>query len=184
MLGSFNGILPPGERISKLITELIADSPVNGGFIFVRSNVPIFLTALFDSSICRCWPMSLPNRFRLLSGLTPLLPSGCGSSPPINVLQPGATTQFQARDSGSFEWSVNRNDGWECSTWERSIPTACTRRLKPSRRNCLCTVVATGTECRRSDASVDVIAAQTLLEHHLGVVQSLSFEFPAADSTG
>ncbi len=173
VLGSFNGILPPGERISKLITELIADSAgQNGGFIFVRSNVPIFLTALFGKFdlqvLANVPPQQVPSTFR---------PDAAAPQvrvvPPINVLQPGATTQFQAQGlAGSFEWSVNGMMGGSAdvgtidSNGLYTAPEAQPAKLPV-------TVVATGTSAAAS-ASVDVIAAQTLLGN-LGVVQSLSF---------
>ena len=43
-------MLNPGTRISQLITELVPEAAdLAGGFIWLRSNVPLFLSALFGS---------------------------------------------------------------------------------------------------------------------------------------
>ena len=48
ILGSFDGILGPGERVSKLIQEYVpAAAGQAGGIIWIRSNSPLYVTALF-----------------------------------------------------------------------------------------------------------------------------------------
>ena len=173
ILGNFNGVLQVGERISKLITELIPEAAdQNGGFIFVRSNVPIFLTALFGTNDVRVLANVPPQR--VTRSFAPDIASPqVRVNPPINVLGPGAQTQFQVvGGEGSYEWSVdgaaggNANVGRIDSTGLYTAPAAQPSKLPV-------TVVAAGSGVAAS-ASVDVLAAQTLLGN-LGVVQSLSF---------
>ena len=173
ILGSFAGILQPGQRISRLVTELI-DSAAgqNGGFIFIRSTVPLFLTALFGTSDVRVLanvpPQSVPPTFQP----DRMLPQA-RVSPAINVLQPGAQTQFEVQNvPGILEWSVNGVAGGDLdvgridSTGLYTAPAAQPTRLPVT--------VAAAASGMAASASVDVIAPQTVLRG-LGVVQSLSY---------
>ena len=51
VLGSFDTFLQPGQRISKLINDLIpAADNQNGGLIWIKSQIPVYLTSIFGTS--------------------------------------------------------------------------------------------------------------------------------------
>ena len=173
MLGSFSGVLQPGERMSRLVTELIASAAgQNGGFVFIRSTVPLFLTALFGTSDVRVLANVPPQLVPATFQPDAMLPHA-RVSPPINVLQPGAQTQFQVQNvPGVLKWTVNGDQGGNADVGlidGSGLYTA--PAAQPTRLPVTVAAEASGV---MASASVDVIAPQTLLRG-LGLVQSLSF---------
>lgn len=173
VLGTFEGLLRPHERISRLIAELIgAAAGQNGGFVFVRSNLPLFSTALFGTSDVRVLanvpPQSVPSTFAPDASVAP-----ARVTPPISVLQPGSQTQFQAQNlSGTLQWRVNGELGGNFvlgTIDEHGKYTA--PESQPAE---LPVTVTAEAPLSAAGASVDVLAPETVLEN-LGVVQSLSF---------
>ena len=68
VLGQFEGVLQSGERMSRLVTELIPGvGNQNGGFILVRSDVPLHLTSLFGTKdgrvLANIAPQPVPREF-------------------------------------------------------------------------------------------------------------------------
>ena len=144
----------------------------SGGFVFVRSNVPLFLTSLFGTSdgrvLANVPPQDIPFTIRPDAGLPQ-----ARVLPPLSVLQPGGQTQFTAQGfSGAFDWTVNGfvggtdglgtidNDGLY------SAPATALAGLPVT--------IAAQTESLAASASVDIISAQTLLGD-FGLVQSVAF---------
>ncbi len=111
-LGTFDTVLPPGARVSRLLTDLIpAASGQDGGLIWVSSNQPIFASSLFGT-----------NRGSILANIPPqnALPSFQPDSglarirvlPGLAVAGPGEARQFQAEGAeGVVRWSVQGVEG-------------------------------------------------------------------------
>ena len=112
VFGTFTGILRPGQRLSKLITELIpASDGQSGGIIFIRSSTPLFLISLFgteDVSVLANIPPQIPPR-----EFAPDVGIGITRvDPPLNVLQPGSTQIFTLPGAvGDVRWTVNEVEG-------------------------------------------------------------------------
>lgn len=108
-LGHFDLVLLPGQRISRLITELIATSEgQNGGLIWLESDSPIFATALFGngtSLLANIPPQPSPPRFRADLTFPP--------RPQIDPIQaaaaPGQGVQFTS--DSQVAWQVNGSTG-------------------------------------------------------------------------
>ncbi len=173
ILGSFYDVLEPGRRISRLVTDMIPGAEnQSGGFVFVRSNVPLFLTSLFGTSdgrvLANVPPQDIPFTIRPDAGLPQ-----ARVLPPLSVLQPGGQTQFTAQGfSGAFDWTVN---GFVGGT--DGLGTIDNDGLYSAPATALAGLPVTNaaqTESLAASASVDIISAQTLLGD-FGLVQSVAF---------
>ncbi len=109
-LGSFEGILQPSQRISKLITELIpATDGLTAGYFVVLSEQALYMTSLFgtDSVLANIAPQSSPA----------LDEPGFGGirtqiAPPFAVVQPTGSFQFQTVGFAQPpSWSVADRSG-------------------------------------------------------------------------
>ena len=173
ILGSFYDVLEPGQRISRLVSDIIpAADNQSGGFIFVRSNVPIFLTSLFGTNDGRVLSNVPPQDIPFTVRPDAELPQA-RVLPPLSVLQPDGQTQFTAEGlSEAFDWTVNGFVGGTDSLGTiddnglYSAPGAALAGLPVT--------IAAQTESITVSASVDIISPQTLLEN-LGQVQSVAF---------
>lgn len=110
ILGRFDMTLRPGSRFSRLLSDLIAGAEgQNGGFVFVRSNVPLFLTSLFGtaegSALANIPPQPAPAGYRPDPD-SPLL----RVSPALTSLQPGGMQLFETGE-GSVVWGVDGENG-------------------------------------------------------------------------
>ena len=106
ILGSFGTVLRPGERISKLITELVPESTEqNAGLMFLRSNIPLYTSSIFGSSniLANIPPQISPESFAPDAGIDPVQ-----IIPPVAILLPSQSTTFQAQGiTGEITWLVN-----------------------------------------------------------------------------
>jgi len=173
VFGTFTGILRPGQRISKLITELIpASDGQGGGFIFIRSSIPLFLISLFgteDVSVLANIPPQIPPRtFAPDVGI-----EITRVDPPYNVLQPGSTQSFTLPGAvGDVRWTVNEVEGGSVAN---GLITPLGVYTAPEAQPSKIPVVVIGeAEGLTSSASVDVIAASSIRDD-LGDVQSVAF---------
>lgn len=175
--GLFDGVLRPGERLSKLITELIPalkGQEIGGGFIWVRSEHPIYMTSLFGTPrvLANIPPQPSPRDFGPGDGAPRV-----SVSPPIAVVQPGRTQQFSLTGpSGNPAWQVNGQPGGSDATGRVSpagvytapadIPSALPVTVSAE--------VQTTGGTFKAGATVDVLTKQILLEG-VGVVQSVAY---------
>ena len=172
VLGAFTTVLRPGHRISKLIQELIPEAANQaGGFIWIRSDVPVFLTSLFGNVsgvLANIPPQPVPDDFRPDQGSATLR-----VSPILAVLAPGAIQEFQLDGTMSGAvWSVNGREGGSNLTGTISAsgvlsgPTAAPSSLPVT--------VTARADNQTAGASVDILTRQVLLGD-LGVVQSVAY---------
>ena len=106
LLGFFGTVLQPGNRLSALIDELIpAAAGQGGGFIWVKSDLPVQMTSLFGSAsvLSNVPPQPSPSSFQPDSGITPLV-----VNPPFAIVQPQSKKEFQVLGTTDpVSWSVN-----------------------------------------------------------------------------
>ena len=172
VLGTFTTVLQPGQRISKLIQELIPEAANQaGGFIWVRSDVPVFLTSLFGNIsgvLANIPPQPVPRDFRPDRGRATLR-----VSPPLAVLTPGAMQQFLLDGTMADPvWSVNGNEGGNSITG--TISAAGVLSAPSSAPSPLPVTVTARAANQTAGVSVDVLSRQLLLGD-LGVVQSVAY---------
>ncbi len=164
LLGRHSQVLQPGQRDSRLITELVKDTADKGaGFIQVDSERPIFMTSLFGTS-------------RILANIPPQ-PAGLEApdpglrvEPPLAVVQPGRVFKFKAEGiGGPVTWNVvgqGPQIGSIDAAGNYTAPAQIPTRLP-------LTVTAAG-EDGVAAASVDVLQKEQLLAD-VGVVQAVAY---------
>lgn len=109
-IGTYDTALPPGHRVSKLINELIPQAANrSSGFIWVKSDRPIYSTSLFGTSkvLANIPPQGVSSEFQPDSGTQSL-----ELTPPLAALQPKSGVKFQLTGAaGSVVWKVNGKAG-------------------------------------------------------------------------
>jgi len=117
ILGSYDTVLQPGERIAKLLgtPELIPEAAnQSGGVIWVKSDVPVYLASIFGSRavLANITPQDAPETYAPDAALQKLK-----MTPPLAVLRPGQTQQFRTEGAtGTLGWKVNGVAGGQAST--------------------------------------------------------------------
>jgi len=187
-LGVFDGVLQPGERISKLITELIpgdAADGQSGGFIWVKTEQPAYMTSLFGTA-----PTPDPGAQHLVLANIPPQPAPAGYrpdaalpsikiTPPLAVVQPGKTTQFTAVDGqgntqSGVEWEVNGIESGDAQVGKISETGVYTAPGSDPSTLALPVTISGKAGNAKSGASVDVLKKEVLFQG-TGVVQSLTY---------
>ncbi len=160
-LGRFNTVLGPGERISRLITDLIpASAGQAGGFTHVAASRPVFLTSLFGtldgSVLANIPPQSAPSDYVPDAGFAPgqVVPAWAS-------LPPSGMQSFEAVNFGDeADWSATlpagsgQAAGTIATTGLYSAPASFPDTLPV-------TVTASGGGLAAS-AAVDIVAAEPL----------------------
>ncbi len=172
-LGSFVTVLRPGERVSKLIEELISGAAGQaGGFIWIKSDVPLFLTSIFGSLATGVLSNIPPQSVPVLFDPTP----GDGEfrlDPPLAILEPAREQSFEVEGiAGPLAWSVNgipggnnivgNVDGGGTYTAPALIPEN------------LPVTVAASSQQQAVGASVDLLSPEDF-RFDLGVLQSVAY---------
>ena len=173
LLGNFSTVLQPGQRLSRLITELVPDaSGQPGGLIFVRSDLPIHLTSLFGTNtlsvLANIPPQTAPESYNPDAAI-----EGIKVDPPLAILQPTGSTNFEvAGGATNVSWSVNgaaggndfvgtiTPDGEYTAPDQGSLPRTLT--------------VTAEVNSQTGGASVDVIEKTTLLTS-TQIIQSVAY---------
>ncbi len=171
ILGSYDTVLQPGERVSKLINELIGETANrSNGFVWIHSDLPLYSSSLFGAAkvLANVPAQEAPGEYKPDTNLPTLL-----VKPPIAVVQPGSTHTFSVQGApGTVAWSVNGlpGGGSDVGTIDGSGSyTAPSDRPQPS----YITVTAESTNLR-GGATVDLLKADELLSG-LGVLQSIVY---------
>ena len=172
-LGGFTTVLNPGVRISQLITELIPEAAgLAGGFIWLRSNVPLFLTSLFGSVqgdvLANVPPQSVSELFDPTGGALEIK-----INPPLAVLSPTSAQGFAVQGgSGAVAWAVNDIPGGsaEFGTISGAGLYTAPALILPD----LPITVSAKSGNQSAAAGVDLISQQTLIGD-LGIVQSVAY---------
>ncbi len=171
LLGRSDTVVRPKQRVSKLVTELIAGTENrSNGFIWIKSSVPLYTSALFGAEKVLANippqqppPTYVPDQDLSKVALTPLLA----------VVQPGKSQKFTASGaSGPVTWAVNGIDSGDSSVGtidSTGLYTAPASKPEPS----LITVSAESDNLS-GGASVDILTTQSLVGG-LGVLQSIVY---------
>ncbi|HEY3130293.1 MAG TPA: hypothetical protein VGL91_12610 [Acidobacteriota bacterium] len=110
VLGSFDTVLAPGQRLSKQINEVIPQaSGQAGGIIWIKSDRPVYLTELFgtNNTLANVPAQPAPDSYAPDSAL-PLLKI----VPALAPVQVASSQTFQVQNgSGNFNWKVNGTPG-------------------------------------------------------------------------
>ena len=172
-LGGFTAVLNPGTRISELITDLVPEAAdLAGGFIWLRSNVPLFLSALFGSVqgdvLANVPAQQVSQNFDPVQGLLEIK-----INPPLAVLSPTNAQSFAVEGgSGAIDWAVNDISGGSAqfgtisSTGVYTAPAIVVPDLPIT--------VSARSGNQSAAAGVDLISEQELVGD-LGIVQSVAY---------
>ena len=109
VLGSFDTFLQPGQRLSKLIDQLIPSAAdQDGGLIWIKSQRPVYLTSLFGTSqvLANVPPQPAPENYLPDAGLPTL-----ELAPALAVVQPTESQSFEVSLEGSPVWKVDGIEG-------------------------------------------------------------------------
>ena len=110
VLGEYRTTLTPGQRFSEVISTIIpAAAGQAGGIIWVKSDVPVYLTSLFGlpdgglpNVLANIPPQPVP------AGYQPDQGKGFLDIRPIQaILEPNAVQTFVNNDGGSTTWRIN-----------------------------------------------------------------------------
>ena len=179
VLGTFTTTLQPGERRSELLTDIIPEANGQaGGMIWIESDVPVYLTAIFGSVdpqkpvFANVPPQPVPESFQPDMGIAQI-----GVSPPLAILGPGqfqqfALTQGGASAAGATVWGVNGQTGGSPQTGTISAGGLYTApAVLPM---ALPMTITASDDNQTAGASVDV-QSKTVLVGGLGIVQSIAY---------
>ena len=179
VLGTFTTTLQPGERRNDLLSNIIPEADRQaGGTIWIESDVPVYLTAIFGSVdpdkpvFANVPPQPVPESFQPDMGIAQI-----GVSPPLAILGPGQFQQFQltqggAGAAGATVWRVNGQTGGSPQTGTISggglyaAPAVLPMALPVT--------ITVSDDNQTAGASVDV-QAKTVLVGGLGIVQSIAY---------
>jgi hypothetical protein len=182
VLGAFDGVLQPGERTSRLITELVPDSAdLGGGFIWVKSSQPMYMTSLFGTAsgesdiLANIPPQIAPQGYNPDAGLPSLK-----LHPPLAVVQPSKQTQFSAQAQGGgggpVTWKVNGVAGGNAGigTIATTGPATALYTAPGDIPQPLPVTVSAETANLMAGASIDVLDKETLFQG-IGLIQSVAY---------
>ena len=172
VLGSFNTVLKPGERLSKLMDQMVpASAGRDGGIIWVKSDLPVHLTSIFGDSLSTVLanipPQPALDSYQPDSGLEVFQ-----VTPSLAVVQPEEVQSFEVSEEGSATWKVNDltgGDGEVGTITTEGVYQA--PPMVPDPRVLTVTAEVTG---QTAGASVDVLEKESLLTS-VAIVQSVVF---------
>lgn len=171
-LGAYTTSLRPGQRLSKLVHELIkASANQAGGLVWVSSDVPIHAISLFGSSqtfaLANIPPQPVPSSF---------VPGGTANqlriSPRLAVLLANGQQAFAASGvAGAVQWKVNGVAGGSAALGR--IPNGLYQAPSTIPSPIPVTITATVAD-QTAGASVDLLRKETVIGG-LGVVSSVAY---------
>lgn len=173
LLGTHTTALSAGERLVKLITELIPEAAGQaGGFIWIKSDLPVYVTSLFGTNDTRILanipPQPIPESFNPDEAIALGMVEA-----PIAFLPENGSQQFMLEGVvGNPEWRVNgvvggsAEFGTVTQTGLYQAPAVAPVRLPVS-------LTAT-VDNQTAGASVDVLNKEVLFSN-LGIIQSVAF---------
>ncbi len=176
VLGTFTTTLQPGERRTDLLSNIIPEAAGQaGGTIWVESDVPVYLTAIFGSLetgvFANVPPQPVPESFQPDEGIPQL-----EVRPSLAVLIPGQVQQFDltvaAGGVGPTQWGVNGVAGGSAEAGTISGAGLYTApAVLPMTQP---VTITAATDSQTVGASVDV-QTKTLVFGGLGIVQSVAY---------
>ena len=174
ILGTAATTLQPRERISQLITELVGENAAGqgNGLIFIRSNLPVYLTSLFGTDnlkvLSNIPPQGAPEGYAPDEGLVTL-----NVTPAIALVQPNNSRSFEVQ-GGTQEvtWAVNGEDGGNATVGTVSADGSYTAPAEvPLPRT---VTVSASAAFESAGASVDILDKSALLTSE-SIVQSIVY---------
>ncbi len=171
VLGRFHGVLGGGERLSKVIQELVpAAAGKTGGFIWVQSDLPLYGTSLFGTDRVLA---NIPSQASPASFVPDLSLPSPQVQPRMVVLQPGASQQFASSNfPGAVDWTVNGQTGGTPALGRIDANGRYTAPFGLTQPLSVDVSAVTGTAA--AGASVDLFFKQDLVSG-LGTVQSAAY---------
>ena len=170
VLGSFDTFLQPGQRLSKLIDQLIPSAAdQDGGLIWIKSQRPVYLTSLFGTSqvLANVPPQPAPENYLPDAGLPTL-----ELAPALTVVQPTESQSFEVSLEGSPVWKV---DGIEGGNSEKgTVTNQGVYQAPPTIPDPQVVTVSVESLGQGAGASVDVLDKEELISG-LKVVQAVAF---------
>ena len=173
VLGSFRTTLAPGQRLSRTLTEMIpAVADQAGGFILIKSDVPVFLTNVFGDLDGRVLsnvpPQPAPEEFEVETATEPI-----EVSPPLAIVAVAGMQQFEVMGpDGETTWSVNGEEGG--GALQGTVDPTGRYTAPPQIPTALPVVVTARIGEDTAGASTDVLSRE-VLAGDLGIVQSVAY---------
>ncbi len=173
VLGTFDAVLQPGQRISRMLTDIVPEAGGQaGGLFLVRSSLPIFASALFGteggSVLSNIPAQRTPGDFEPDAGIP--VPQVV---PRLAILQTGRSQEFRVEQlPGTVQWLVNGVPGGDDTVGTITPAGVYTAPAEPPAQ--LPVVITAVAGPQSAGGSVDVISLQDLVSG-LGFVQSLAF---------
>lgn len=167
LVGTFDGVLRPGQRISQVINEFVPDSlGQTGGFILVRSTQPIYMTSLFGTSNGKVLA-NIPPQPSPVSFVPDSTQPSVKVDPTLAVVQPNATNQFSLTGpAGDRTWKVNGIEGGDASVGQITVSglyTAPADIPNPLPVTVSAEIAREGSTPLAGGATVDVLKKETLV---------------------
>jgi hypothetical protein len=170
VLGSYNTVLQPGQRLSQLIDQLIPlATGLNGGFIWVKSDSPIHLTSVFGNPtvLANISPQEASESYAPDSNLPPIQ-----VTPSLAVLQLGQSQPFTVTGLEGVGWTVNGVSGGSDNTGSVT-GTGIYEAPDTVPEQQVITVIAES-EGQTAGASVDILKKENLLIG-TAIIQSMAY---------
>ncbi len=172
ILGVFDTVLQPSQRFNRFLgtSDLIpAAANQTGGVIFIKSDQPVYMSALISSSSSSVDipAQPAPDSYNPDSAISTLK-----MSPPIAIVPPGSSQRFTVSGSPSgLVWKVNGIQGGSASTGTISGGVFTAPKSVPARQ--VATITAE-TSSQAAGASADVLD-KVPFTSGLGVIQSVTY---------
>ena len=170
VLGSFDTFLQPGQRISKLIDDLIPGAAnQTGGLIWIKSQRPVYLTSLFGTSkvLANVPPQPAPESYLPDAGLPTL-----ALAPALAVVQPTESLAFQVSLEGTSVWKVDGVEGGDSE--KGTVSNQGVYQAPPIIPDPQVVTVSVEFEGQGAGASVDILDKEALISG-LKLVQAVAF---------
>ena len=173
LLGSFRTTLAPGQRLSRTLTEMIpAAADQAGGFILIKSDVPVYLTNVFGNLVSGVLsnvpPQPAPEEFEVETETEPI-----EVSPPLAIVPVAGMQQFEVMGpDGEATWSVNGEEGG--GALQGTVDGAGRYTAPAQIPGALPVVVTARIGEDTAGASTDVLSRE-VLAGDLGIVQSVAY---------
>ncbi len=173
ILGVFDTVLQPSQRFKRFLgtADFIPQAAnQSGGFVFVRSDTPIYMSSLITSNAA--WvsipAQPAPDSYNPDASISPLK-----MNPPIAILPPGASQLFHVDGlADTVVWKVNGTLGGAAGTGNISSTGKFTApRAVPARQ--VVTITAE-TPAQTAGASADILDQVPFISG-LSVIQSITF---------
>ncbi|HEV8129665.1 MAG TPA: hypothetical protein VGQ81_00315 [Acidobacteriota bacterium] len=176
--GTLRGVtkkaLKPNQRESKLLHEWVsAANGAAGGYILIRSDVPVIATELFGTTTLSALANVPPQP--ILSDLNPAaaLPT-LKVSPSLLVLETKSSQQFQAQGIAGVTWSLDSADPSDTIGSINITTGLYTAPASPPKSRTLTLLARAPDGTQTAGATIDIVERKTLASG-LSVVRAVAY---------